>query len=278
MAAKETKRIFVIETGQTYDSLAAAARAVGVDPSNARKALKGLRASAGGYHFSEVERIEQTKQQIVAAEKTKVKRQNIDMTKRALVDVVHNMLVDVNKRARNARKEGLFGVDEVLQRMMSHTDFYGSNKTGGYITNKTHLRQFSSDELRTMIDIISAEKQGYYENVYSNRSKNRNLASYALQFGLSNKEMEKYWHLLPAIFELFRVSKQKGELQYKESGVVDEILDAMQGDADPEDLLAYVKDLTNFYNGNTKSDLDSILEKHSETRSSWLDEWEEIDI
>lgn len=274
--AKDTKRIIVLETGETYDSLAAAARAVGVNPSNARKALYGLRMTAGGYHFARADEIVETKQRIADKERSKVRRRNIDLQKRALVDVVHDMLVDVNKRARNARKAGLYGVDDVLQRMMSHTDFYGANKTGGYLTSKQHLRQYTSDELRTLIDIISAEKEGYYNNVYLNRSKNRNLASYALQFGISNNQMTKYWHLLPAIFELFRVAKQKGELQYKESGVVDEILDAMQGDADPEDLLAYVKDLTNFYNGNTKSDLDAILDKHSETRATWIDQWEDI--
>lgn len=274
--AKETKRIFIIETGQTYDSLAAAARAVGVDPSNARKALRGIRSSAGGYHFSEVERIEETKQQIVQAAKVKQKRQIMSKEKRDLVEIVHDMLVDVNKRARNAKKENLYGVDEVLQRMMSHTDFYGVNKTGGYITSKSHLRQFTKQELRTMIDIISADKSGYYENVYNNKSKNRNLASYALQFGISIKHAQKYWHILPAIFELFRVSKQKAEFQSSDPMVVDEILDAMQGDADPEDLLDYVQDLTNFYNGNTRQDLDAILEKHSETRSNWIDEWEDI--
>lgn len=46
--------ILVLETGMIYPSISAAARATGVDPSNAGKVLRGQRKSAGGYSFKTV--------------------------------------------------------------------------------------------------------------------------------------------------------------------------------------------------------------------------------
>lgn len=47
--------IFVLETGMVYPSVSAAARAVGVDPSNASKVVRGQRKEAGGYTFQRIE-------------------------------------------------------------------------------------------------------------------------------------------------------------------------------------------------------------------------------
>ena len=46
--------IMIADTGNIDPSISAAARAVGVDPSNARKAVLGQRKSAGGYTFVKV--------------------------------------------------------------------------------------------------------------------------------------------------------------------------------------------------------------------------------
>lgn len=47
--------IFVLETGMVYPSVSAAARALGVDPSNASKVVRGQRKEAGGYTFQRIE-------------------------------------------------------------------------------------------------------------------------------------------------------------------------------------------------------------------------------
>lgn len=46
--------IFILETGMMYPSVTAAARAVGVDPSNAAKVVRGQRKEAGGYTFTKI--------------------------------------------------------------------------------------------------------------------------------------------------------------------------------------------------------------------------------
>ena len=45
---KKKLKIMILETGKVYDSIAAAARAVGVDKANAGNVVRGKRASAGG--------------------------------------------------------------------------------------------------------------------------------------------------------------------------------------------------------------------------------------
>lgn len=271
-------KIAVLELRQVFDSLAAAARAVGVDASNARKVLRGERQSAGGYHFAKVyvgSGIDTAINKVNHQTRRKAKRIILDRHHRNLVDAVHDRLVDVNKRARNARKEGLLESDKTLQKMLSHTDFYGGNKTGGYQTSKTHLRQFSSDELKNLLEMLGKEQREYADNIYN--SKTRNLASYAAQFGISEQDAKKYYHIFPAIFELFKTAKQQ-ELFMYEMVITSEIYDAMQGDADPDDLLDYVLDLTNVYRGNRVEDLNSILNKWSSTRDVWQGrEYEEFE-
>lgn len=281
--AKVSRKIAVLETNQVFDSISAAARSVGVDPSNARKVITGKRSSAGGYHFAQVTskaKIEEAREAVVKNILGKQKRRAVSKVKQRLVNAVHDIFVDVNKRARNAAAEGILENDPVLQKMLSHSDYFGQNKTGGYLTSKTHLRQFSESELKNVIEMISKERQEYIDIYYG--SKNRNIASYARQFGISNKQMEKYWYVLPTLYEMFALAKQKSELEYRD--IKDEISDIMQaeeglpeeGEESSEDLLDYLLDLKNFYQGNTKEDLDTLLARWSTTKKEWQSKWEEV--
>lgn len=282
-------KIVILETSQVFDSITAAARAVGVDPSNARKVVIGKRSSVGGYHFARVENqagVDRARENVVKNLLGRQKKKAVSKVKQRLVNAVHDIFVDVNKRARNAAREGLLSQDPVLQKMLEHRDYWGTNKTGGYLTSKQHLRQFSESELKNVIEMISREKQEYLDVYYS--SKNRNIASYARQFGLTNKQMEKYWYVLPTLYEMFGLAKQKSELEYRD--IKDEISDIMQaGEGLPEDLtdegeeeetadiLDYIIDLKNFYQGNTKEALDDLLARYSQTKKKWKKRFEEVD-
>lgn len=278
-------KIIILETNQVFDSISAAAKAVGVDPSNARKVVIGKRASAAGYHFAAVNNqagIDRARENVAKNILSKQKKRAVSKVKQRLVNAVHDIFVDVNKRARNAAREDLLNKDPVLQKMLEHRDYWGSNKTGGYLTDKTHLRKFSETELKNIIEMISREKQEYIDVYYS--SKNRNIASYARQFGLTNKQMEKYWYVLPTLYEMFELAKQKSELEYRD--IKDEISDIMQAgeglpedldeDAETADLLDYIIDLKNFYQGNTKEALEDLLARYSQTKKTWQKRIEEV--
>ena len=278
-------KIIILEKNQVFDSISAAAKAVGVDPSNARKVVIGKRPSATGYHFARVEnqaQIERARENVAKNILGRQKKKAVSKVKQRLVNAVHDIFVDVNKRARNAAREDLLNKDPVLQKMLEHRDYWGSNKTGGYLTDKTHLRKFSETELKNIIEMISREKQEYIDVYYS--SKNRNIASYARQFGLTNKQMEKYWYVLPTLYEMFELAKQKSELEYRD--IKDEISDIMQAgeglpedldeDAESADLLDYIIDLKNFYQGNTKEALEDLLSRYSQTKKTWKKRIEEV--
>ena len=267
-------KIFVLETNKVFDSVAAAARSVGVDASNAAKVIKGKRGSAGGYHFigfeqrSDLERsLEGYKEYIRSREKTKVLTKAERNQRRNLIDNVHDLLVDVNKRMRNAKKEGLFDTDPVLQKMTSYTDYYGMNKTGGYDTTKANLRTFTNQELQNLADMIERDKGQYAQDVYDRMSRHRNIATYAAQFGITVPEAKKYFNLYPVLFELFAAAKQGTEYNYNE--IEGELYDAMQGDATEDQLLDFILDLKSTYQGNTQQSLDDILQKWSKQRKQW---------
>ena len=267
-------KIFVLETNKVFDSVAAAARSVGVDASNAAKVIKGKRGSAGGYHFigfeqrSDLERsLEGYKEYIRTREKTKVLTKAERNQRRNLIDNVHDLLVDVNKRMRNAKKEGLFDTDPVLQKMTSYTDYYGMNKTGGYDTTKANLRSFTNQELQNLADMIERDKGQYAQDVYDRMSRHRNIATYAAQFGITVPEAKKYFNLYPVLFELFAAAKQGTEYNYNE--IEGELYDAMQGDATEDQLLDFILDLKSTYQGNTQQSLDDILQKWSKQRKQW---------
>ena len=274
MGKTATKKIFVIETNKMYDTIAEAARAVGVDPANARKVVRGLRASAGGFHFAEISSAEQKAAAVRAVEVAPVDRARKRLEaqrKRKLVEAVHDIMVDINKRARNAKKENMLDTDPIMQQLLAHADRYGYNKTGGYQTSRTHLRELTVTELENFIELTERTKKEYADRLYDPENAKRNLASLALQFGVNEEQMKNYWHVLPAIFEMFR---QANVAQWQYQDIEDEIYDAIQAGADPEDLRDYVLDLTNFYKGNTREDLDDILDKWSTTRTTWEERWE----
>lgn len=280
--AKKTK-IIVLETGNIYDSIAAAARAVGVDKANAGNVVRGKRASAGGYHFARFEQnadIERARTRVQEELREKERQKALTKAERksraSLIDSVHDLLVDTNRRARNARKEGIYNTDPVLQRMMSHTDYFGANKTGGYLTSKQHLRSFSNEELQNLASMIENEKGEYAKNVYDRMSRHRNIATYALQFGITVNEAEKYFKLYPILFELFNISKQNTEYRSSDPTIVSEIYESMQSGEDPDELLDFILDLKNFYTGSTTEDLDAIISSHAKQRDEW-NEWEELE-
>ena len=107
-------------------------------------------------------------------------------------------------------------------------------------------------------------------------SRHRNIATYALQFGITVPQAEKYFYIYPVLFELLNVAKQNTEYKTSDPVIYAEIYDAIQGEADPDDLLDFILDLKNVYTGNTSEALDNVLEKWSTKKEEWQERWEEV--
>ena len=261
--------IVALEENLVFETVAEASRALGVDPSNIRKALQGKRQSAGGYHFAAFEtKREITKKATRAAlvkyeehEAQKVVNKVEASRKRSLVNAVHDRLVSINLMRKNAIKEDLWGDDPILQKMFAHTDFYGASKRGGYITSKTHLRGFTADELQNLLDMLNTDQQDYInDEYYNNKSKSRNIYSYAAQIGLkSAKQLTKYWHLLPLMFDLFEAAKLNSEFKYAELETT--IYSYMKKGMNEDELADIMAELLQRAKGKSIQSVEEILAK-----------------
>lgn len=262
--------IVSIETNQVFETVAEAARALGVDPSNLRKVLQGKRQSAGGYHFATFEKKKDITRKAMRAHAVELEELEAQKSsakietkrKQRLVNVLHDRLVSVNLMRRNAIKEDLWGEDPVLQKMFSHTDYYGISKTGGYITSKTHLRQYSADELQNLLDMLQADQNDYIsDEYYNNKTKGRNIYSYAAQFGLkSAKQLTQYWHLLPLMFDLFEAAKLNTEFKYENLETT--IYSYMQKGVDENELSLLMSELLQRAKGKSIQTVEEIMEKY----------------
>ena len=270
---KNKQQIYVIEIDQVFSSVSEAARAVAADVSNVRKALSGQRKSAGGYHFKYIEREDQKAQARIDLSQSyarKESKQIISKARKDLLSEVHDRLVSVNLRARNAKKEGLLAADPILQKIMSHTDFFGAHKTGGYNTSLKNLRQYSDEQLQHLLELIAGDQAEYAQQAYS--SDTRTAASFAAQFGISELDLGRYWAILPSLFEMYKLAKQDTEFKY--NNIVAEINRAMQEGEDPFEILSFVLNLKNFYQGNSKQDLSDIMQRWAEDHTGEDGEWE----
>ena len=265
--------IFVPEKNAVYKTIAEAARAIGTDASNIRKVLKGKRKTAGGVHFTYVSNDADKLQfqehlQIEKSQRTREQRDK--SARRALVDIVHDRLVDINKRARNARKENLLSDDPILQKMMSHTDYFGSNKSGGYDTSRKNISKFDNDELVNLLSILSQE-QSEYANQADKNNTPRNAASLALQFGIPINQYKQYEHIIPVLFDLYKQFKQFDELRYID--FMNQTYEALQDDLDSDDFTNYVLEMLGAIKGNRIDDIDALLSEFS----SYSEEYKNTD-
>lgn len=295
----DKKKIVVLETGATYSSVSAAARALGIDPANIRKTLSGKRNTAGGLHFTDLTGKRVTKAAI-ERELGKYTKKAVDKEikkvysaeARRLVSVVHDKLVSLNLMRRNSIKEGVYSGDTMLQNIYSHADKFGTGKTGGFIVDPAHIRKYatvrkrdkktgkireeiSADKLRKFLDDLSGEQQKFIdEEYYSNKSKNRNIASYAAAHGLSNAQAAKYWHILPVFYDLLEAANTSDLFQY--SSTLTDIEEYMQNDVPEDELLRYIIEMKRVAQSNSKEELTKLIKKWRPKTVKW-ERYNELD-
>lgn len=251
----ELKRSIEAKKGKVvhrYFSVQEAAKALGVDPSNLRKVLKGERKSAGGWVFSWVEELPTTK---YGREMRKsVKERNYH---KELVEQVQTELRAINKRYREARKEKVLDRDPVLKLLMSHTDYFGATKTGLYDFSTKNLNKFTSEELSNLLRVLSSEKRKYIA-IAEKKRKNLTPEQIAAIFGTSEKVAKEYEDLIPAIFDLMHLVTEDKNFRY--SDIKDTVFEWIQEDKGREQFEEYLAQLYDAYSGNEIEDFVNILE------------------
>ncbi len=196
--------IMIADTGNIYPSISAAARAVGVDPSNARKAVRGQRKSAGGYTFVEVaaaprqkeitklmqqvnERLSDKQKKRRAAQrqhsmqKVQSKRRSQPARRRTAsererIQQVHAALVEANNMIRAAKRGGTGAITR--KDLEALAEQFGASKQGLFRTGKKDIEQYQEiEQLMARLQVIKDQDAARREQQAVNYAQQYNLQS-----------------------------------------------------------------------------------------------------
>lgn len=245
-ATKEGKK-------RVYATIAEAAKALKIDSSNINKVLRGARHSAGGFTFERTEERPTTK-----AGRQTVQRKKEAAARRKLLDSVHDRLKEINVRYRNAKKEGLYETDPILQSIMSHTNMFGATKTGGYNISRQNLKQYSDMELSNLLRVLNHEERKYIKQAEREASPD-SAAAVAARFGIPAKQITEYEDLVPFLFDLLRLAKFDEFFRY--SDVLRSISIVMKRNATREELEKYLNAIFDARLGNRAEDLSRTIQE-----------------
>lgn len=236
-----------------FATVSEAAKALGVDASNIGKVLRGKRPRAGGYTFERTAQRPTTK-----AGRQYVKKQKETVQRKKLLNTVHDRLKELNVRYRNAKKEQVFETDPVLQKMMSHTNFFGSTKTGGYNISSQNLKQFTDQELQNLLRVLRNEERKYIN--YAEREGDiQNAAAIANEFGISTNRANALEDLWPVLFDLLHLAKMDEFFRYDD--VLTALSHVMKYGASEDQLQEFIDTIYGAYWGNDSAALTQSINK-----------------
>lgn len=238
-------------TSRIFLSISEAAKALNIDASNIGKVLRGKRSRAGGFSF--VYTLEKP-QSSKAKATLKAAAQRVE--KKEAVQAVHDRLAEINQRYTNAKKADTLEGDPVLKKLMSHTDYFGSTKAGKYRISSAHLSQYTTEELQNFLRILASEESKYVE-LAKKKGRGHGKAQLAAILGISQKQVQEYDDLIPAMFELVRLAKEA--LFFRYSQFRDTLFETLQDGIDHELLGDYLDMIYNAYLGNDSDALGEIL-------------------
>lgn len=285
-----SNQIFVPQTGTIYPSITKAAKALGVDPSNIGKVLRGARKSAGGFNFVRVdpatsaktlqdisEALDTSLSKAQKSRQAKARRRNrgrISAAERAALQA-HNqaardlsgVLKEANKIMREYDKRGLSGISSVIPELEALKGIIGANKRGGFLTDPKELTRFSKDKLEQLKDRITQQlNRKNFRDI--NEAEQRKMGV-AYQLGLSSEELDEYAELLPTLWNVLQLANQiEGA---GSDPVYQEIIDAMSAGVDADELQLILSDIEAEQQNMIDENIDSSM-YYDEAIDPYLDE------
>ena len=295
-------QILVVQTGDIYPSISAAAKALGVDPSNIGKALRGARTSAGGYNFSRVtadiapetvrfirEATEQSisqrqkKRQTRLREQTKAKKAARDKARGQAARMLQSTLQEASKLMADYQKAGLSGVSNVIPELEQLQKLIGTKKGGGFNASFKNLAKFGIKELQALQAAITKQinRKGFKD--LQDAAKKKQGVAY--QLGVSTEELDKYADSLPALWHILEMAENVQGKGYDRS-LYSAVQDAMQGGIDPEDLQQILGDIEAAYkryddiedNDNPEQAREDLDQEIEDLIKSFIEEVGEIEV
>lgn len=265
--------ILAVEEGKIYASVKEAAQELGVDPSNLRAVLAGRRKTAGGYHFATTtkpelsartiaNKREELHEQQIAQRISKQRSSSAKAERAKLISNVKDKLQAVNQMMKAAKKENLLDGNETLQKMLSHTSYYGQNKQGGYYTSTQYLSQYSNEELENLLTLIEKDQDEAIERDYYEQEsgKGRSLASFATEWGITKKQAAEYRDLIPYLYDLVRKMQFNTSMKY--SYLLERVYTSMQQGIPHDQLEKVLAELTAIAEQTSEKSVGDITRKY----------------
>lgn len=259
-------QIFVPQTGTIYPSAAAAASAIGVDASNVGKVIRGERKSAGGYNFvpvdpgvapttlrditealdtslSEKQKARQAQRRAAGFKRLSKEEQAAAKARarasRKAAKELSRSLVEANKLLKEYQKRGLDAISGVVPELEALKAIIGKNKRGGFQASQKELQKFSQEQLEALKRRI--DKQLNRKNFKDLEAQEKKKAAVAFQLGISSEELDNYANMLPTLWNVLHLANQiEGA---GSDPVYQEIMDAIQSGADPEQLQEILEEI-----------------------------------
>lgn len=276
-AGSNVRSVYVPETGETYPSIAAAARELGVDSGNISKVLSGKRKTAGGFHFIRGERPETWggsggrgawEEPEVTGEGyggvSGAGSEDLDVEieeapaidpSESLRDQIKEKIDEINKLIEEARalnREGF--LDDLNDLHDFAADILGETGDNLIDDQSDVLDEMDLDELEQLNKVLTEKLDKAREDVKSAEDR---IAGYADAFGVSSNEMEQYEDLIPEINRtLDRATGRTGtNLWYA-------IKDAIARGVDPDDLRDLLQKVNDYFDNPEKDkELKEILKE-----------------
>lgn len=255
--------ILVTQTGIIYPSINAAAKALGVDPSNIGKALSGKRKSAGGYNFARIDPSaspstvtqiqEATEQSLSASQKkrqtklraqTKIKKAARDKARGQAARMLQGTLKEANRLMQEYQSAGLSGVSNVIPELEQLQKMIGTKKGGGFNASFKNLAKFNLKELQALNAAITKQlnRKGFKD--LKDAAKKKQGVAY--QLGIYAEELDNYAKAIPALWHILQMAENVQGKGYDRS-LYHAAQAAMQNQMDPEELRALLEDIEAAY-------------------------------
>lgn len=231
------KRIYIPQVDKIYDSVAAAAAALGVNASNLGKTLSGKRKSAGGYTAIDASAYTRKGKTITPNRRSlrnrAVKSGLYSAGADPLADKrqeLQRLLIQTNTEAKQIRKAGIGFFAQYNNKAMDYVQDIGG-KNGYYATDYDTLSKLSAAELDKYIAAVkNAQKFDTYTYAGAVRATNVRTDN----MGITFSQAQQYRDIMPIIFRTLDNVTQK-DWKYEE--IVQSIVDAIDNQAAPEDIL-----------------------------------------
>lgn len=177
--------IYIPELRRSFSTIAAAARAAGVDASNVGKVLRGQRRTAGGLHFEMRWAREEGRGEALQALREQVNR--------------------ANEMLQTAKIRKKFGFSAELQDLDKLRDVLGSTQKGAFTASPKKYTSYSVGEIEAI-----TEKLGQRIKIAEKALKKLDdtIRDFAGMLGLSFREALTYEMIVPEFYRMLDIASK----------------------------------------------------------------------